>query len=133
MVVFAIVNHFSARLNFDERRVIMNRNMVFLTETQLKDHLGNTRVAIDRSNNALVVKQVNSYYPFGMNIKGLTSLSVKDSKAYSPNEYLYNGKKLRRLKEKGAKFRFFCRFDFQFIIVMPLNCSTNSSTTLSYS
>ncbi|MDY0103507.1 MAG: RHS repeat-associated core domain-containing protein [Lentimicrobium sp.] len=39
------------------------------------------------------VLMVNSYYPFGMNIKGLTtSYNMPVTKAYPPNEYLYNGK-----------------------------------------
>jgi len=88
-----MIDNKPAWLNFDEGRVIMNGSSVYFTETHLKDHLGNTRVAIGRSNNALVVKQVNSYYPFGMNIKGLTtSNNMPATKAYQANEYLYNGK-----------------------------------------
>ena len=88
-----IVNNLPAWISFDEGRVIMNGSSVYFTETHLKDHLGNTRVAIGRSNNTLVVKQVNSYYPFGLNIKGLTtSNNMPATKAYQPNEYLYNGK-----------------------------------------
>jgi RHS repeat-associated protein len=37
----------------------------------------------------LKVRQVDSYYPFGMNIKGLTGNS---NDPVRPNEYLYNGK-----------------------------------------
>ena len=87
-----IVNNLPAWISFDEGRVIMNGSSVYFTETHLKDHLGNTRVVFGRSNNALVVKQVNSFYPFGMNIKGLTTFNLKVDSRYSPNEYLYNGK-----------------------------------------
>ncbi|MDY0103511.1 MAG: RHS repeat-associated core domain-containing protein [Lentimicrobium sp.] len=90
---FVIINNAPAWINFDEGRVLINKEGVYFTETHLKDHLGNTRVAIGRSNNALEVKQVNSFYPFGMNIKGLTtSYNMPVTKAYPPNEYLYNGK-----------------------------------------
>ena len=89
---FVMIDNKPTWLNFDEGRVIMNGSSVYFTETHLKDHLGNTRVAIGRSNNALEVKQVNSFYPFGMNIKGLTtSYNMPVTKAYPPNEYLYNG------------------------------------------
>jgi len=45
-------------------------------------------------NNSLLVKQVSSYYPFGMNIKGLSTLTpgLSEESIYTPNEYLYNGK-----------------------------------------
>jgi len=40
----------------------------------IKDHLGNVRVAytLNSAGTALVTKQVDSYYPFGMNIRELT-------------------------------------------------------------
>ncbi len=70
----------------------MDGTTVHFTETHLKDHLGNTRVVFGYKNNALAVKQVNSYYPFGMNIKGLTTrLTIEEAK-HPANEYLYNGK-----------------------------------------
>jgi hypothetical protein len=40
-------------------------------------------------NNALVVKQVNNYYPFGMNIKGLTTQGAVDHAKHPVNKYLY--------------------------------------------
>jgi RHS repeat-associated protein len=70
----------------------MDGTNVYFTETHLKDHLGNTRVVFGYKNNTLLIKQVNSYYPFGMNIKGLTTFVSNESKAYPKNEYLYNGK-----------------------------------------
>jgi RHS repeat-associated protein len=70
----------------------MDGTNVYFTETHLKDHLGNTRVVFGRQNNALVIKQVNSYYPFGMNIKGLSTYSLKADTKHPANEYLYNGK-----------------------------------------
>ena len=89
---FVIVNNAPAWINFDEGRVIMDGTAVHFTETHLKDHLGNTRVVFGYKNNALLVKQVSSYYPFGMNIKGLTTqVTIEDAK-HPANEYLYNGK-----------------------------------------
>ena len=91
---FVIINNGPAWLNFDEGRVVMFGNTVHFTETHLKDHLGNTRVVFGYKNNSLLVKQVSSYYPFGMNIKGLSTLTpgLSEESIYTPNEYLYNGK-----------------------------------------
>ena len=89
---FVIVNNAPAWINFDEGRVIMDGTTVHFTETHLKDHLGNTRVVFGYKNNALAVKQVNSYYPFGMNIKGLTTRVTVEEAKHPANEYLYNGK-----------------------------------------
>lgn len=89
---FVIVNNAPAWINFDEGRVIMDGTNVYFTETHLRDHLGNTRVVFGYTNNALRIKQVNSYYPFGMNIKGLTTSGIKAESKHPANEYLYNGK-----------------------------------------
>jgi RHS repeat-associated protein len=70
----------------------MDGTAVHFTETHLKDHLGNTRVVFGYKNNALLVKQVSSYYPFGMNIKGLTTQATIEDAKHPANEYLYNGK-----------------------------------------
>ncbi len=59
-----MINNAPAWINFDEGRMIMDG-----TE----------------------VRQVSSYYPFGMSIKGLSSQNFI-AESYSPNEYLYNGK-----------------------------------------
>ncbi|MEI6062470.1 MAG: RHS repeat-associated core domain-containing protein, partial [Bacteroidota bacterium] len=54
----------------------------------------------------LKVRQVDSYYPFGMNVKGLTANSTD---ATRPNEYMYNGKQMQdemglNLLDYGARF-----------------------------
>jgi RHS repeat-associated protein len=49
-------------------------------EFHLKDHLGNTRVAVNENN---IVTQTNNYYPFGLTFAQSGS---------STNKYLYNGK-----------------------------------------
>jgi RHS repeat-associated protein len=75
----------------------MDGTAVHFTETHLKDlpidiGMGNTRVVFGYKNNALLVKQVSSYYPFGMNIKGLTTQVTIEEAKHPANEYLYNGK-----------------------------------------
>jgi hypothetical protein len=70
----------------------MDGTTVHFTETHLRDHLGNTRVVFGYKNNSLLVKQVSSYYPFGMNIKGLTTQVTMEEAKHPANEYLYNGK-----------------------------------------
>jgi RHS repeat-associated protein len=52
-------------------------------EFHLKDHLGNTRVAVNETND---ITQVNNYYPFGLTFAQSGS---------STNKYLYNGKELQ--------------------------------------
>ncbi|HAH59026.1 MAG TPA: hypothetical protein DCL86_12835 [Bacteroidales bacterium] len=90
---FVMRSNAPAWLNFDEGRILLNGTSVTFTETHRKDHLGNTRVALGLDEGEVEVKQVNSYYPFGMNIKGLSTFNdAPTSKAYQPNEYLYNGK-----------------------------------------
>ncbi len=58
-------------------------------ETYLKDHLGNIRVAYANDGLKDGIRQVNAYYPFGMNI---SSLSANSTSILQHNEYLYNGK-----------------------------------------
>ena len=61
-------------------------------ETDLKDHLGSTRVVYSVENGLLRLKQVNSYYPFSLNIKELTLNDGREMQGYNKNEYTYNGK-----------------------------------------
>lgn len=61
-------------------------------ETHLKDHLGNVRIAYSIKNGSVAVKQSNSYYPFGMNIKELSLNETFESSKPYINEYKYNGK-----------------------------------------
>ena len=78
---------------YDEGRVVYaNNSRNYFGEVYLKDHLGNVRVACRRENGVLKTRQVDSYYPFGMNIKGLTSNSTDVNR---PNKYLYNGKQMQ--------------------------------------
>ena len=88
---FVFINGKPAWYNFDEGRVVYKSEANYYAESYLKDHLGSVRVAFGYENGTFITRQVNSYYPFGMNIKGLTANSVTTKTAY-PNEYLYNGK-----------------------------------------
>ncbi len=56
-------------------------------EYSLKDHLGNTRITFDENLNIL---QEDAYYPFGMNISGLSYSNTSPE-----NKYRYNGKELQ--------------------------------------
>jgi RHS repeat-associated protein len=55
-------------------------------EYHLKDHLGNTRVAFNVTDNTIDVQQVADYYPFGMTFSGNQG---------GDNKYLYNGKEMQ--------------------------------------
>jgi RHS repeat-associated protein len=82
-----------AWVTYDEGRVVLNSDGTWnVNEAYLKDHLGNVRVVYYYQYGTLKAQQVNSYYPFGMNIKGLTA---NGSATYKTNEYLYNGKMMQ--------------------------------------
>jgi RHS repeat-associated protein len=53
----------------------------------LQDHLGNTRITFNSGG----IIQEDSYYPYGMNMAGLSHISGEDL----PNKYRYNGKELQ--------------------------------------
>ncbi len=103
---FVYENNAPAWVNYDEGRILLNSNgSSSINEAYLKDHLGNIRVAYYWAG-SLKTQQVNSYYPFGLNIKGL---SLNGSATYKKNEYLYNGKMMQdemglNLLDYGARF-----------------------------
>jgi RHS repeat-associated protein len=80
----------------------------YLHEYTIKDHLGNTRVTYTDANNdgivgASDIKQVNHYYPFGLNMEG------NWNGAAGTNKYQYNGKEWNDdfglgLNDYGARF-----------------------------
>jgi len=70
-------------LLFSEGRVVKSSG-IFSYEYQLKDHLGNTRVAFSSSHSVL---QVSDYYAFGS--------SFAPHSPNNDNKYLYNGKELQ--------------------------------------
>jgi RHS repeat-associated protein len=75
-----------------EGSVVRQTNATFMQEYDLRDHLGNTRVTFTDANNDGVVlntdiKQINHYYPFGLNMEGNWQ-----GGAQGDNKYQYNGK-----------------------------------------
>ncbi len=70
-----------------EGRLVPRENGGFDYQYYLKDHLGNTRVTLSQNGTVL---QKDAYYPFGMNIAGLSY-----SDASPENKYKYNGKELQ--------------------------------------
>ncbi len=68
-----------------EGRIMMQNNGTYEYQYFLKDHLGNTRITLSQNGNIL---QEDAYYPFGMNIAGLSY-----SDASPENRYKYNGKR----------------------------------------
>ncbi len=71
-----------------EGRLLPKGDGTYEYQYYLKDHLGNTRILFDENN---AVLQNDSYYPFGMTMKGLAYTSATTAK----NNYLYNGKELQ--------------------------------------
>ena len=75
----------------------------------MRDHLGNTRVTFTDANNDGVVsasdiKQINHYYPFGLNMEGNWQ-----GGSWGQNKYQYNGKELNQdfgldWNDYGARF-----------------------------
>jgi len=65
--------------------LVMHENGSSTYEYSLKDHLGNTRITFDEDMNIL---QEDAYYPFGMNISGLSYSNTSPE-----NKYKYNGKR----------------------------------------
>ena len=68
-----------------EDRIMMQNEDTYEYQYFLKDHLGNTRITMNQNGTIL---QEDAYYPFGMNIAGLSY-----SDAIPENKYKYNGKR----------------------------------------
>ncbi len=73
-----------AYLMANHGRIVMHEDGSSSYEYSLKDHLGNTRITFDEDLNII---QEDAYYPYGMNIKGLSY-----NNSCSENKYKYNGK-----------------------------------------
>ncbi len=81
------------RIAHTEGSVSVQTDGSYTHEFVLRDHLGNTRVTFSDANNdglvtvaATELKQINSYYPLGMNMEG--NINGSSGK----NKYAYNGK-----------------------------------------
>ncbi len=74
-----------AYLTANHGSLVMHENGSSTYEYSLKDHLGNTRITFDEDMNIL---QEDAYYPFGMNISGLSYSNTSPE-----NKYKYNGKR----------------------------------------
>ena len=79
------------RVAHTEGGVVKQSDGSFMHEYVLRDHLGNTRVTFsDANNDGLVtttdIKQINHYYPFGLNMEGNWNGAKGD------NTTQYNGK-----------------------------------------
>jgi RHS repeat-associated protein len=84
-------NTYLYRFAHPEGTMVDIGNNQYQAEYNLKDHLGNTRVTFTDANNDGVVgitdiKQINHYYPFGLNMEGNWNGAKGD------NKYQYNGK-----------------------------------------
>jgi RHS repeat-associated protein len=67
---------------------VTNSSGTYTYEYNLKDHLGNTRLAFNVQSGSAVIVQQDDYYPFGM--------LHKPQSPNNDNKYLYNGKELQQ-------------------------------------
>ena len=96
------------RIPHTEGAIVPNSSGDYVYEYTLKDHLGNTRVTFgDADNDGIVqntdVKQINHFFPFGLNMEGPGFGMVHN------NKYEYNGKELNQdfglnWNDYGARF-----------------------------
>ena len=96
------------RLSHTEGSISRQDDGTFAHEFVLRDHLGNTRVTFsDLNNDGIVtsadIKQINHYYPFGLNMEGNWNGAV------GKNKYQYNSKELNsdfglEWNDYGARF-----------------------------
>jgi RHS repeat-associated protein len=96
------------RFAMTEGAVVRQADNSFVTEYTLKDHLGNARVTYSDANNdgtigVSDIKQINHYYPFGMNMDGNWNIGG------GTNKYQYNSKEFNsdfglNWNDYGARF-----------------------------
>jgi RHS repeat-associated protein len=76
----------------DEGRLVPNGSN-YDSEYFINDHLGNTRVVVKDNNGKAEVMQESHYYPFGMQMEGMSYSGLLSG--VEANKYLYNGKELQ--------------------------------------
>ena len=96
------------RIGHTEGSVSKQDDGTYAHEYVLRDHLGNTRVTFSDLNNdgavtSADIKQINNYYPFGLNMEGNWNGAV------GKNKYQYNDKELNddfflNWNDYGARF-----------------------------
>ena len=81
-----------------EGRIMMQNEGTYEYQYFLKDHLGNTRITMNQNGTLL---QEDAYYPFGMNIAGLSYSDVGPE-----NKYKYNGKRCTKRSRSELEDKF---------------------------
>ncbi len=122
------------RLQHTEGAIVKNSSGVFQYEYVLRDHLGNTRVTFGNANNDGVltvndIKQINHYYPFGLNMDG------PGFGAGGANKYQFGGKELNSdfgLNWNHHDWRFLDVASGRFVTVDPLSDIEPSQTPYRY-
>ncbi len=71
---FVYENDIPSYNTFDEGRIVYKADYSCFVETNLKDHLGNVRVVFGNDGFTNGIRQVNAYYPFGMQINTLSTI-----------------------------------------------------------
>jgi len=94
---FVYVNHELGWVNTPHGRIYnldlgnQGSQKEYILEFHLRDHLGNTRLVLEKHQDEYIPTQQAFYYPFGMAIAGLSQQLPENGRLFE-NRYLYNGK-----------------------------------------
>jgi RHS repeat-associated protein len=96
---FVYVNHELGWVNTPHGRIYnldlgnQGSQKEYILEFHLRDHLGNTRLVLEKHQDEYIPTQQAFYYPFGMAIAGLSQQLPENGQGrLFENRYLYNGK-----------------------------------------